>query len=202
MKVIASSLRKGSVVDKMPGDFWQKMANLRLLIAYQYTRPGKQLMFMGTEFAQHNEWNHDASLDWHIADHPQRKGLQDFIAELSKLYKATPALWRGDPTGEGFEWLDVSDRENTVLTFLRKDGADYVIVVLNFTPVPRDNYRIGAPKAGKYRMILCSDDAEFGGSAYAVPREPATDPIGAHGRPNSVNVNLPPLAALVLLFVE
>ena len=189
---------KGSVVDKMPGDFWQKLANLRLLIAYQFTRPGKQLMFMGTEFAQHNEWNHDASLDWHIADHPQRKSLQDFIAELAKLYKATPALWRGDPTSEGFEWIDCTDRENTVLTFMRKDGADYVIVVLNFTPVPRDNYRIGVPTAGRYVEKLSSDDLRFGGSEYVTTTVVETDPIPAHGRQNSIKLQLPPLGCLIL----
>ena len=102
-------------------------------------------MFMGTEFAQHHEWHHDSSLDWHIAEHPQRKALQEFIAELGKLHKATPALWRSDPLPESFEWIDCSDRDNTVLTYLRRDGADFVIVVLNFTPVPRENYRVGVP---------------------------------------------------------
>jgi 1,4-alpha-glucan branching enzyme len=155
-------------------------------------------MFMGTEFAQHKEWNHDASLDWHIAEHPQRRGLQDFIAELSKLYKATPSLWRGDPTGEGFEWVDCTDRENTVLSYLRKDGADFVLVVLNFTPVPRDNYRIGVPHAGRYLEKLSSDDVRFGGSEYQTTSVVETDPIASHGRQNSIKLQLPPLGCLIL----
>jgi 1,4-alpha-glucan branching enzyme len=189
---------KGSVIDKLPGDFWQKLANLRLLIAYQFTRPGKQLMFMGTEFAQHNEWNHDASLDWHIAEHPQRRALQDFIAELGKLYKATPALWRGDPTGEGFEWVDCTDRENTVLSYLRKDGNDFVLVLLNFTPVPRDDYRIGVPHPGRYVEKISSDDVRFGGSEYQTTTVVESDPIAAHGRQHSIKLQLPPLGCLIL----
>ena len=193
---------KGSLIDKMPGDMWQKFANVRLLIAYQYTRPGKQLMFMGTELAQHSEWTVDESLDWHLAEDPQRKTLIQFISTLGRTYKATPALWQWDPDPSSFEWIDCSDRDNSVLSFVRRNDDQLVLVVMNFTPVPRDNYRIGAPRAGKYHMLLCSDDSEFGGSGYVVPRDPATDPIGAHGRPNSLNVNLPPLAALVFVWVE
>jgi len=189
---------KGSLIDKMPGDIWQKFANVRLLIAYQYTRPGKQLIFMGTELAQHREWTVDESLDWHLADDPRRKALAHFISTLGKTYKDTPALWQWDPDPSSFEWIDCSDRDNSVLSFVRRDDEQLVVVIMNFTPVPRDNYRIGAPKAGNYRLLLCTDDPEFGGSGYAVPRQLASDPIGAHGRPNSLNVNLPPLAALVL----
>ena len=126
------------------------------------------------------------------------RGLQDFITELSKLYKATPALWRQDPTGEGFEWIDCADRENTVLSFLRKDGADYVIVVLNFTPVPRDNYRVGVPSAGRYVEKISSDDLRFGGSEYQTTAVLETDPIPTHGRQNSIKLQLPPLGALIL----
>jgi len=190
---------KGSLIDKMPGDIWQKFANVRLLIAYQYTRPGKQLMFMGTELAQHREWTVDESLDWHLAEDPRRKALTHFIATLGQAYKATPALWQWDPDPSSFEWIDCSDRDNSVLSFVRRTDDQLVVVVMNFTPVPRDNYRIGAPRPGKYRLLICTDDAEFGGSGYAVPREFSTDPIGAHGRPNSLIVNLPPLAALVLV---
>jgi len=189
---------KGSLIEKMPGDFWQKLANVRLLLAYQYTRPGKQLLFMGTEFAQHNEWNFDTSLDWHIAEHPQRKALQEYIAELGKLYRDTPALWRGDPGPESFEWIDCSDKDNTILSYLRRDGADHAIVVLNFTPVPRDEYRIGVPTAGRYIERLSSDDLRFGGSEFQTPSVVETDAAPLHGRPFSIRLRIPPLGALVL----
>jgi 1,4-alpha-glucan branching enzyme len=189
---------KGSLIEKMPGDFWQKLANVRLLLAYQYTRPGKHMLFMGTEFAQHNEWNHDMSLDWHIAEHPQRKALQEYIAELGRFYRETPALWRSDPVPESFEWIDCTDRENTVLSYLRRDGADHVIVVLNFTPVPRDEYRIGVPSSGRYIERLSSDDLRFGGSEFETLAVVETDPIPQHGRTRSIRLRIPPLGALIL----
>jgi len=189
---------KGALVEKMPGDFWQKLANLRMLLTYQYTRPGKQLMFMGTEFGQHNEWNHDVSLDWHIAEHPQRRALQDFLAELGKLYRATPALWRSDPQPESFEWIDCSDKDNTVLSYLRRDSGDIVVVVMNFTPVPREDYRIGVPIAGRYVERLSSDDLRFGGSEFETLAVLEADPVPTHNRPYSLKLRIPPLGALIL----
>ncbi len=189
---------KGSLIEKMPGDFWQKLANVRLLLAYQFTRPGKQLMFMGTEFAQHKEWNVETSLDWHIAEHPQRKGLQEYIAELGRVYKESSALWRGDPGPESFEWIDCNDKDNTILSYLRRDGADHVIVVLNFTPVPRDEYRIGVPNAGRYIEKLSSDDLRFGGSEFQTRTVVEADPLPLHGRPYSIRLRIPPLGALML----
>jgi 1,4-alpha-glucan branching enzyme len=189
---------KGAMIEKMPGDFWQKLANLRLLFAYQYTRPGKQLMFMGTEFAQHNEWNHDASIDWHIADHPQRAALQEYLAALAQYYKQTPALWRSDPDPSGFEWIDCSDKDNTVLSYLRRDGGKFVVVVLNFTPVPREGYRIGVPKGGRYVERLSSDDQRFGGSEFSTFTVVDADPVPVHGREWSLALNVPPLGALIL----
>ncbi|HEY3253442.1 MAG TPA: 1,4-alpha-glucan branching protein GlgB [Polyangiaceae bacterium] len=189
---------KGSLIEKMPGDFWQKLANVRLLLAYQFTRPGKQLMFMGTEFAQHNEWNVETSLDWHIAEHPQRKGLQEYIAELSKLYKDSNALWRRDPDPESFEWIECNDKDNTILSYLRRDGGDFVIVVLNFTPVPRDEYRIGVPNPGRYVERLSSDDLRFGGSEFQTTTVVEADPTPLHGRPYSIRLRIPPLGALIL----
>jgi 1,4-alpha-glucan branching enzyme len=189
---------KGALVEKMPGDFWQKLANLRLLFAYQYTRPGKQLIFMGTEFAQHHEWNVDASLDWHIADHPQRRELQLFLTELSRYYMQTPALWRSDPDTFGFEWIDCSDKDNTVLSYMRRDGDKFVLIVLNFTPVPRENYRIGVPRSGRYVERLSTDDQRFGGSEYRTAAVIDADPVPQHGREWSLSLNLPPLAALIL----
>jgi 1,4-alpha-glucan branching enzyme len=189
---------KGALVEKMPGDFWQKLANLRLLFAYQYTRPGKQLVFMGTEFAQHHEWNVDASLDWHIADHPQRRELGLFITELSRYYMQTPALWRSDPDTFGFEWIDCSDKDNTVLSYMRRDVDKFVVVVLNFTPVPREGYRIGVPRSGRYVERLSTDDQRFGGSDFRTFAVVDADPVPTHGREWSLSLNLPPLGALIL----
>ena len=159
---------------------------------------GKKNKFMGTEFAQHHEWNVDASLDWHIAEHPQRQALQDFLAELGRLYRATPALWRSDPLGESFEWIDCTDKDNTVLSYLRRDGNDIVIVVLNFTPVPRPDYRIGVPNSGRYVEKLSSDDLRFGGSEFESMTLVEADPVPAHNRPYSLKLQIPPLGALVL----
>jgi 1,4-alpha-glucan branching enzyme len=189
---------KGALIEKLPGDFWQKLANLRILLAYQYTRPGKELVFMGTEFAQHNEWNHDASIDWHIAEHPQRRALQDYLGELGRLYRATPALWRSDPQPESFEWIDCTDKDNTVLSYLRRDGNDIAIVVFNFTPVPRPEYRIGVPLSGRYVEKLSSDDIRFGGSEFETLSVVEADPIPAHNRPYSLKLRIPPLGALIL----
>jgi 1,4-alpha-glucan branching enzyme len=182
----------------MPGDFWQKLANLRLLLAYQYTRPGKQLVFMGTEFAQHSEWNHDASIDWHIADHPQRVELQRYLGELARYYQQTPALWRSDPDPSGFEWIDCTDKDNTVLSYLRRDGDKFVVVVLNFTPVPRTGYRIGVPRSGRYVERLSSDDQRYGGSEFVTLAVVHADPVPIHNREWSLAINVPPLGCLIL----
>ncbi len=190
---------KGSLIEKMPGDFWQKLANLRLLMAYQFTRPGKQLMFMGTEIGQHGEWNVDGSVDWHLADHPQRQALLSYVAELGKMYAERPELWQSDPDPEGFEWIDCTDRDNSVLVYVRKTYDSHMVVVLNLTPVPRDDYRIGVPQAGRYIERLSSDDKRWGGSDYDTPHELYTEPVPSHGRPQSLNVRLPPLGALVFI---
>jgi 1,4-alpha-glucan branching enzyme len=189
---------KGALIEKMPGDFWQKLANVRLLFAYQYTRPGKQLIFMGSEFAQHTEWNHDGSIDWHIAEHPQRRALREYLAELSRVYANNPAFWRGDPDGTSFEWIDCTDRDNSVLSYLRRDGDRFAVVVLNFTPVPRENYRIGVPTGGRYIERLSSDDQRFGGSEFQTRGVVEADPIPIHNRNWSVNLAIPPLGALIL----
>jgi 1,4-alpha-glucan branching enzyme len=183
----------------MPGDHWQKLANLRLILAYQYFRPGKQLMFMGTEIAQPQEWNVEASLDWHLADQPDRVALRTFIAELGRVYRALPCFWRGDPNPESFEWIDFNDRDNTVLSFMRRDSGEHAVVVFNFTPVPRAQYRVGMPEAGRYRMMLNTDAASFGGSNHNPIEVVDTEPEGCHGRSQSVCVTLPPLGAIVLV---
>jgi 1,4-alpha-glucan branching enzyme len=189
---------KRSMLEKMPGDYWQKLANLRLLLGYQYTRPGKQLLFMGTEFAQPHEWNFDASLDWHLAAEPQRQAMQAYVAELGRLYKETSPLWRQDPDPAGFEWIDCTDREQTVVSYLRKDGASHVLVVLNFTPVPRENYRLGVPTDRAYRTLLSTDDCRFGGSGMTQNTQVDNHAQPCHGQARSILLDLPPLGAVIL----
>jgi 1,4-alpha-glucan branching enzyme len=190
---------KGSLYSKMPGDHWQKLANLRQLLGYQYFRPGKQLLFMGTEIAQPREWNVETSLDWHLAEEPDRVGLRAYIAEIGRIYRALPCFWRGDPNPESYEWIDFNDRDNTVLSFLRRDSGEHAVVIFNLTPVPRADYRIGAPEAGRYRVIINSDAPRFGGSGHRPVDWIDTDPAGCHGRSQSFCLTLPPLGVLVLV---
>ena len=189
---------KRSLVDKMPGDEWQRLANLRLLLAYQYTRPGKKLLFMGTEIAQRAEWNHDASLDWHLGAEPLRAGFGEYMVELGRLYHAHSPLWRRDHEPEGFQWVDTADRENSVLSYMRRDGDRHLLVVLNFTPVPREHYRVGVPDGGAYVQLLSTDEARFGGSGYPMVERAAVEAVPFHGFAQSVRLTLPPLGALVL----
>jgi 1,4-alpha-glucan branching enzyme len=189
---------KRSLLDKMPGDEWQKLANLRLLLAYQYTRPGKILQYMGVELAPHREWSHERSLDWDLEADPARQGLARYLEDLGRLYRETPCLWRPDPDPHGFAWIDCADRDNSVIAYLRRDGREHVVVVLNLTPVPRAGYRVGVPHAGVYVERLSSDDPRYGGSECVTPARLETDPVGFHGHPQSLRVTLPPLGALVL----
>ena len=189
---------KGSMLSKMPGDEWQKFANLRLLLAYMFTRPGKKLLFMGTELASWNEWNHDASLDWHLRDDPNRAAFGRFVTKLGALYKGTAALWREDSSWEGFSWIDVSDKENSVISYVRRAGGSHAIVALNLTPVPRERYRIGVPGSGMYDRVLSSDDQEWGGSGYAAFQTVRADGSPFHGYAQSIEITLPPLSAIVL----
>ncbi|MGV3710366.1 MAG: 1,4-alpha-glucan branching protein GlgB [Gemmatimonas sp.] len=189
---------KKSLLDKMPGDAWQKLANLRALIGYSITRPGKSLFFMGAELGVFREWNHDASLDWHLLNDPARKGLMDFVSALGALYREHPCFWRRDAEPSGFSWIDVGDKEQSVLSFTRWDGNAHALVILNLTPVPRDGYRVGAPASGTYRLALSSDEARFGGSGHAVAAEVSTDAIPFHGFTNSIAISLPPLSITIL----
>jgi len=190
---------KGSLLGKMAGDEWQKLANLRTLLAYMFTRPGKKLLFMGTELGPTSEWNHDASLDWHLRQDPARAALERFVARLAHVYRETPAFWRDDPSWNGFTWIDVADRTNSVVSYIRRGGDEHAVVVLNLTPLPRENYRIGVPSSVDYRRVLSSDDIEWGGSGYGefITATPTASPF--HGYPQSIQVTLPPLAALVLV---
>jgi 1,4-alpha-glucan branching enzyme len=192
---------KGSLLTKMPGDEWQKFANLRLLLAYMYTRPGKKLLFMGTELAPWTEWNHDGSLDWSLEQDPNRAALERYISRLGALYRSTPAFWHDDSSWEGFTWIDVADKQNSVISYLRRAGDDHAVVILHFTPVPCDRYRIGVPSNGGYELMLSSDEHNWGGSGYGRTASEIVraDPIPFHGYPQSVEVSLPPLGALVLV---
>ncbi|MDX1649039.1 MAG: 1,4-alpha-glucan branching protein GlgB, partial [Myxococcota bacterium] len=189
---------KGSLHGKMPGDAWQKLANLRALLAYQWLRPGKKLLFMGSEIAPEREWNHDRSLDWHLLGREDRRGMLRLMEALGAVYRDTPCLWRRDPEPEGFAWIDHADRENSVFAFERCDGDDRVVVVMNLTPTPQEGYRIGAPSAGTWRTLLCTDDAAFGGSGSPRAERTPTEPTPWHGREQSLVLTLPPLSVQLL----
>jgi 1,4-alpha-glucan branching enzyme len=190
---------KRSLYAKFPGDDWQKFATLRLLLAYQWTRPGKILDFMGTELGLATEWNHDRSLDWHLAGDPLRAGLLRFMNALGETYHGEPALWRWDHDPAGFRWIDCADRAQSVVSYLREDGDGHALVILNMTPVPRDDYRIGVPTPARYRVRLSSDDPDYGGSGYARERTFDPEPVPCHGLAFSIRLHLPPLGALVLV---
>jgi 1,4-alpha-glucan branching enzyme len=189
---------KRSLLRRMPGDSWQQFANLRLLYAYMYSQPGKKLLFMGGEFGQDHEWNHDASLDWHLLDDPPHRQLQLLVGELNRLYRSEPALHELDCDPAGFHWLDADDAERSVLVYERiaRDGQR-IVVGLNFTPVPRFNYRIGVTAPGLWRELLNTDAADFGGSGQGNFGALEAAPVGAHGRDLSLNATLPPLGAVL-----
>ncbi|MFC0201976.1 1,4-alpha-glucan branching protein GlgB [Paracoccus rhizosphaerae] len=191
---------KGSLIGQMAGDRWQKFANLRAYFGFMWTHPGKKLLFMGGEFAQEREWNHDRSLDWHLLDDPLHSGMQALVADLNRLYRDRPALHRLDCAPEGFEWIDASDAEQSVLVFMRKsdDGSDPCVVVCNLTPEPRYDYRIGVPKPGLWHEVLNSDDARYGGSNLGNHGLVQADDEPWHGRDQSLRLTLPPLATIVL----
>jgi 1,4-alpha-glucan branching enzyme len=188
---------KGSLLAKMPGDDWQKFANLRALFGYMYAQPGKKLLFMGSEFGQWREWVHDASLEWHLLDLAPHLGLQKWVSHLNRLYRGEPALHEMDCNPGGFEWIDCSDAESSVVSLLRKakSASSVVLVVCNFTPVPRHNYRVGAPRGGFWQEIANSDAAEYGGSNMGNFGGIEAAPIPLHGRRHSLTLTLPPLSA-------
>jgi 1,4-alpha-glucan branching enzyme len=189
---------KGSLLQKMPGDEWQKFASLRLLFSYMWALPGKKLLFMGDEFGQWSEWNHDGSLEWHLLDRPLHGKVARLVGTLNHLYKTEPALHRGDARSDGFQWIDGSNAKASVLTFLRRaeDPEDVIVSAFNFTPVPRLQYRIGVPRPGRWRELLNSDAKELGGSGQGNLGHVESRPIPWNGRRHSINVNLPPLGAV------
>ncbi|WP_435017542.1 1,4-alpha-glucan branching protein GlgB [Tundrisphaera sp. TA3] len=191
---------KGSLIEKMPGDVWQKFANLRLLYGYMFGHPGKKLLFMGDELAQWQEWSADRSIDWHLLQWRDHQGIKRLVSDLNHLYKSEPALHQVDFDWQGFEWLELHDWENSVLAFLRrgKDPREAVVVVCNFTPVARENYRIGVPEAGYYREILNTDAEGYAGSNFGNAGGVWAHPGEWSGRPFHVSLRLPPLGVLFL----
>jgi len=190
---------KGSLLDKMPGDSWQKFATLRLLYTYMFTYPGKKLLFMGNEFAQGREWDDANALDWHLLERPQHQGIQSLVGDLNRLYQNSSALHEIEFEHNGFEWIDCHDTSQSVLSYLRKDKKGHsIIVILNFTPVPRTDYRIGLPQSGFYREVLNSDSELYGGSNLGNTGGINTEPVSWMNRDCSATLTLPPLGAVVL----
>jgi 1,4-alpha-glucan branching enzyme len=191
---------KGSLVNKMPGDEWQRFANLRLLFGYMYAQPGKKLLFMGCEFGQGREWAHDGSLDWHLLGSPLNRGVQTWMQQLNRLYRSEAALHELDSDPAGFEWVDCNDTAASVISLLRKGSSpkDTILIVCNFTPVPRQSYRVGVPSAGFWRELLNSDAVEYGGSGLGNLGGQTAEPGPVHGRPYQLNLTLPPLSVVFL----
>ena len=192
---------KGSMIRKMPGDQWQQFANLRVLYAYMWTQPGKKLLFMGSEFAQWSEWDHDTSLDWHLLDAgTSHRGIQRLVGDLNRLYRDEPALHELDTDPAGFEWVDANDNVHSVLTYLRKSSTgETVLVACNFTPEPRHAYRVGVPEPGRWEEILNTDARIYGGTGHGNLGGVETGPLSVphHGRPHSIDIVIPPLGAVV-----
>jgi 1,4-alpha-glucan branching enzyme len=190
---------KGSLLGRMPGDKWQRLANLRAYYGFMYAMPGKKLLFMGGEFAQEREWTHEHSLDWHLTNDPLHGGVQKLTRDLNWLYRTTPALHQRDCEGEGFEWIDCTDGENSTLSWVRKgfDAESIAVAICNFTPVVRRGYRIGVPFPGTYVERINTDAADYGGSGIGHFGRVEAEAIPFHGRPYSLNLTLPPLATLI-----
>jgi 1,4-alpha-glucan branching enzyme len=189
---------KGSLLSKMPGDEWRKFANLRLLFSYMYAQPGKKLLFMGGEFGQWNEWYHEKGLDWDLVNNYLNTGLKTLVKDLNFVYRREPALYKKDFESSGFEWIDCNDSQQSTLVLLREGDSkdDSIVVACNFTPVPRFEYRLGVPGGENWREILNSDAGEYGGSGLGNLGFAETADIPFHGRPFSIKVTLPPLAAV------
>ena len=191
---------KRSLLNKMPGDYQQKFANLRALFAYMATHPGKKLLFMGGEFAQWIEWNCNQALDWHLLDYPQHKAMQTLVKELNFFYRANNALWEDDFTNDGFQWLDGGDVHQSIVSYIRwdKDRKDPVVVILNLTPVVRDNYTTGVPLPGDWVEVLNTDASRFGGTNLLNDEIYTAEPGLYHGQDQHITIRLPWLGAVIL----
>jgi len=189
---------KRSILGRMPGDDWQQFANLRAYYGAMFAHPGKKLLFMGNEIAQRHEWNHDQSLDWHVLDHAPHRGVRTLVCDLNGLYKSTPALHEVDFEDGGFEWIDYHDRDNSVLSWIRRDrNGRYVVCIINLTPIVRRDYQVGVPSGGNFTMLINTDDERYGGGGASASSLSADD-HGHHGRSHSLRLTLPPLATLIL----
>ncbi|MDA1160378.1 MAG: 1,4-alpha-glucan branching protein GlgB [Planctomycetota bacterium] len=195
---------KKSLLSRMPGDEWQQFANLRLLFSYQFTMPGKKLQFMGGEIAQWNEWNHDAELDWSLLKFPNHAGISRLVKDLNRLYCSNPAMHQFDTSQEGFQWIDCDDAEKSTYSFIRRssDHDDFFVIALSFTPVVREEFRIGVPKAGYYREAFNTDADIYGGSNVGNKGGMYSEPVAAHGFEHSLSITLPPLAMTVFRIVR
>jgi len=189
---------KGSLLSKMPKDDWQKFANLRLLYGYMYGQPGKKLIFMGGEIGQWSEWDHDSSIDWHLFEFDMHIGLKKFLTDLNKLYYSESALHDLDCENLGFEWIDCNDSEQSILSFLRLNSQknEFILIICNFTPVPRYNYNIGVPFNGTWRELLNSNSTIYGGSGLGKSGNVVTKPIEYHSKKYSISITLPPLGVI------
>jgi 1,4-alpha-glucan branching enzyme len=192
---------KGSLIDKMPGDPWQKRANLRSLYAYMWAHPGKQLLFMGCELGQEREWSHERSLDWHLLEDPGHAGIQSLVRDLNHAYKDEPALWALDTDPAGFWWLEANDSDRNVVAFCRAnaDGERVVAVVCNLSPMVQDAYRVGLPRSGRWREAVNTDAADYGGSGVGNLGVVEAEATPWHEQPFSAEVTLPPLGTLWLV---
>ncbi|MEP7325865.1 MAG: 1,4-alpha-glucan branching protein GlgB, partial [Gemmatimonadota bacterium] len=190
---------KGSLLGKMPGDEWRKFANLRLLFGYMFVQPGKKLLFMGGEFGQWREWDHESALQWDLLKQPMHQGVQRWVRDLNVLYRAEPALHVHDCEPEGFRWIDCNDAKNSTLVMLRlgNDTDPMLIAACNFTPVPYAGFRIGAPAEGQWQEVLNSDAKHYGGSGQGNLGAVVTSPVAQHGHPQSLSITLPPLAMVM-----
>jgi 1,4-alpha-glucan branching enzyme len=189
---------KGSLLSRMAGDDWQKFANLRALYGWMWAHPGKKLLFMGGEFAQRAEWNHDRSLDWHLLGAPAHAGVQRLVRDLNRIYREEPALFELDGDPAGFQWVQVHSADVNVLAFVRRSGERHVVAVANLSPVPRHGYRVGLPRAGEYREALNTDAAEYGGSGVGNHGRVQAEAVAHDGQPASAVVSLPPLGVVWL----
>jgi 1,4-alpha-glucan branching enzyme len=192
---------KGSLLNKMPGDRWQKLANLRALYGYMWAHPGKKLLFMGQEFAQEAEWSYERSLDWHLLENPEHAGIQSLVRDLNRAYKAEPALWEMDYDGTGFWWIEANAAEDNVFAFARRsrDSERVVVVAMNLSPAVRHGYRLGLPRSGRWREAVNTDSSYYGGSDQGNLGSVEAEGVAWHGQPFSAEFTLPPLGVLWLV---
>jgi 1,4-alpha-glucan branching enzyme len=192
---------KGSLLSKMPGDKWQKLANLRALYAYMWAHPGKKLLFMGGELAQEQEWSHERSLDWHLLEDAGHSGVQALVRDLNHVYRDQAALWERDFEGEGFWWLEANDADRNVVAFARQglDGDTQLVCVCNLSPVPREGYRVGLPQPGRWTEVLNTDATQYGGSGMGNLGGVEAEAVRWHDQPWSAELTLPPLAVVWLV---